>query len=310
MSKAIVLALIAMSVVLPPDSQAQLMCEPTNDPAEVEFLYDDLYNFLNALEKLSSTDDTAAILQTHYVDKASPGLAEFLRDNSVSVEDYVDVMRKKPNHYKSMVGLPEFLKAQEDEIREGLSRLQSKIPGATFLPVYYLAGLISGLHAEPSGYGLLLAFGNPGRNARSLVNTVVHETVHVQQFFTVGLDAYLSIYHGSGNLLAFAIREGVAEFLAGEFTGYISNSEARKYYLEHEGELIARFKLEMYNTTAGDWMWSKPKDPDQPQQVGYVLGSMIIKAFYDSAVDKSLAIKDILSITDYPAFYKKSGFGI
>jgi hypothetical protein len=291
------------------ESRAQLMCEPTRNPAEVKFVYDDLKNFIYAMELLENSTDSVAIIREQYIDKASAGLGEFIRENDVKAVDYVDLIRKKPGHYESLQGMPEFLEAQEENIRINLSKLQSKIPGATFLPVYYLVGFYSGLHAEPSPYGLLLAFGNPGRHPKNLSNTVVHETVHVQQALTVGLEEYQSIYGPKRSLLALAIREGVARFLTELITGHNSNQEAYEYYLQHESELITRFQREMNDSSAGDWMWAKPKNPEQPQQIGYVLGSLIVRAFYEKAADKNQAIGEILSVTDYDAFLGESNFG-
>lgn len=303
-----VMALGALYLVAS-ECHAQLMCEPTKDPAEVEFIYDDLEHFIIALDKLGHETDSAAVIQKTYIENASAGLREYIGEKNVTAEDYLDLIRKKPVHYLSLLGFPEFLEAHENDVRASLSKMQSIIPGSVFLPVYYLVGFYGGLSAEPSPYGLLLAFGNPDREPDALTSTVVHETVHVQQALTVGMEEYFSIFGPKKSLLAFTLREGVAVFLTDMITDQQSHREALEYYLEHEDELIARFKREMNDSSAGDWMWKKPKNPDQPPHIGYVLGSMIVKAYYDNAGDKSQAVLDILAITDYPAFYEKSGYG-
>lgn len=291
------------------EARAQALSETTGNPAEVKFYYEDLKNFLQTMDKLKHSSDSVGIIQENYIDKASAGLKEFIRENGVDAEDYVKVMRKRPDHYESLIGMPEFLASHEEDVRAGLTKLQAKIPEAVFLPIYYLVGFYSGLHAEPSPYGLLLAFGSPGKEPESVVNTVVHETVHVQQAMAVGLEEYHSIYDTKRSLLAFAIREGVATFLTQLITGRKNKHEPFEYYVEHEKELIEKFKKEMNDSSAGDWMWAKPKNPEQPHQVGYVLGSMIVKAYYERTADKDQAVKDILSIVDYADFYEKSGFG-
>ena len=55
-------------------------------------------------------------------------------------------------------------------------------------------------------------------------------------------------------------------------------------------------------------MWSTPSAPGQPRDVAYVLGSRIVEAYYAEARDKKVAVKEILSVTDYPGFLKTSRY--
>ena len=302
------LTFVVALTMISTQATAQLQFKLVTSVDEVVFHYADLENFIEAMRAFAGQSDTTAIIQAYYLDRASPGLQEFIRENKVKAEDYLQLMRRNPSHYGSLTGLPERLKSFEEDIREDLSRLQSLIPGLAFLPVYYVVGFYGGLHAEPSLRGLLLAYGNPGESPHSPGNTVVHETVHAQQALTVGLEEYQSIYSNKKTLLSLAIREGTARFLTELSTGQVENQQAYEYFMRHREELMMKFKREMYDSSAGDWMWAKPKNSEQPQQVGYVLGSMIVKAYYDKAIDKSLAISEILSVTDYQAFYELSGF--
>ncbi|MDX1741646.1 MAG: hypothetical protein R3178_10145, partial [Rhodothermales bacterium] len=78
---------------------------------------------------------------------------------------------------------------------------------------------------------------------------------------------------------------------------------------EREAELWGRFKSEMMGQETGDWMWSQPADPEQPPHIAYYLGARIVKSYYDRAADKAEAVRQILSVTDYPAFLAASGYG-
>lgn len=302
--------LVLMSIALTQTSVwGQLKCQPVTNPVDVKFSYVDLENFIEALNKLKTDPDSTGVIQELYVNRASEGLLEFLRENEVEATDYVKLMRKYPQRFNHLEKLPFFLNSEESKIKETLLRMSETIAEPVFLPVYYMVGFYDGLHGEPSPYGILLAYGDSGENPRSPANTIVHEMVHVQQALTVGLEEYQSVYSTKRSLLSLAIREGTARFLTELITGEISNKQAYDYYIKHEKKLISKFLKERNDTTAGEWMWSKPSDPDQPQQVGYVLGSMIIKSYYDKADNKNLAIAKILSVTDYRAFFEESGFG-
>ena len=56
------------------------------------------------------------------------------------------------------------------------------------------------------------------------------------------------------------------------------------------------------------WMWSTPDDPAVPRDLAYILESRIVKAYYDNADDKRRAVREILAVTDYPAFLDNSRY--
>jgi hypothetical protein len=88
----------------------------------------------------------------------------------------------------------------------------------------------------------------------------------------------------------------------------MTQEHARGFVLENEAALWERFTPEMLGTDDGDWMWATPQDQAQPPRVGYVMGALITQAYYEIANDKAQAIRDILSVTDYPAFLERSGY--
>jgi hypothetical protein len=54
-------------------------------------------------------------------------------------------------------------------------------------------------------------------------------------------------------------------------------------------------------------MWQKPADPDQPSHIAYVIGARIVESYYRRVPEKEEAVAEILSVTDYPAFFEQSG---
>jgi hypothetical protein len=291
------------------DVQAQLKCEVTNDPDKVELIYDDLHNFIGAMEMMDKESNPETVFQREYLDKASPGLKEYLRANKYEAKHFVEEIRKKMAQYSGLRGLPKALASLENEIRKAFRGLTKVIPNTVFMPVYYFVGIRGGgLHAEPSEYGLLIAIAELDEDLPGVKLVLVHETVHVQQALTVGLEEYQSIYGPKMSLLAVSLREGVAQFLTFLSTGERTKEEAYEYFAKNEKEVWERFKAEMNERLPGDWMWEKPKKPEQPRDLGYIIGDRIVEAFYNRAEDKEKAIQDILSITDYQEFFKKSGY--
>ncbi|NIO49345.1 MAG: hypothetical protein GTN73_07930 [Candidatus Aminicenantes bacterium] len=291
------------------DGQAQLKCKVTNDPAKVELIYDDLHNFIRAMEMLGKESNPETIFQREYLDKASPGLKEYVSANKYEAKHFVEEIRKKMAQYSGLRDLPKALVAQENAIRKAFKGLTKVIPNTVFMPVYYFVGIRGGgLHAEPSEYGLLIAIAELDEDLPGVKLVLVHETVHVQQALAVGLEEYQSIYGPKMSLLAVSLREGVAQFLTFLSTGERTKEEAYEYFDKNEREVWERFMAEMNEHLPGDWMWTKPKKSEQPRDLGYIIGDRIVEAFYNEAEDKEKAIIDILSITDYQEFFKKSGY--
>ncbi len=64
----------------------------------------------------------------------------------------------------------------------------------------------------------------------------------------------------------------------------------------------------MNNQHPGDWMFATPRDPDQPIDLGYAMGARMVETFYIAAADKAEAVQEIISITDFQDFMRKSGY--
>lgn len=302
----LVVALLSSASVAYP----QLELDVTDDPAKVKFHYDDLHNFLKAFQKINGGADLAETLKTEYLDKASPALKNYMEDKDFELKDFVDRFDSYKEAYATLPEAPAQLAAQEENIRADLANMKKILPKAVFLPVYYLVGITGGLHAEPSEVGIRLAISrlrSPERLGKLSV-LVVHETVHVQQFLAIGMNEYHRIYEDKQSLLAVSVREGVAEYLTYLTTGEYSKQDVFDYIKKDEKNIWKRFESEMRNREFGDWLFAAPKDPDQPRDVGYVMGALIVESYYKNAADKGKALEEILKITDYEGFLAKSRY--
>ncbi len=306
--RAITLCLAA--VLTWPAVYPQAGLDVTTDPAQVKFYYDDLHNFLEAFRKINEGADLKQTLKTEYLDKASPGLKNFLQDKEYGLDDFVSRFEKNKQSYATLTEAPKQLAGQEASIRMALTGMKKVLPDSAFLPIYYIVGLGSGMFAEPSEVGIRMAMtrlADPDHLSR-LKLTVVHETVHIQQYMAIGPEEYHRIYEDKQSLLAVSIREGVAEFLTSLITGEFSKKEVHDYIKKDEKRIWERFQAEMNNREFGDWLFAAPKDPNQPRDLGYIMGALIVESYYENASDKKKALAEILKITDYQAFLAKSRY--
>lgn len=293
------------------EAQQRLTENVTTDPFEAEFVHADVENFIRAFGLLASESDTVAILEEEYLALASPGLSMFIQKYDLTSERLLKAIRKHPEKYAGLDAILAALTENEPAFKATYAQLADMIPGAVFPPTYFLVAGHRGI-GSGSTEGPLISVEkkSPESIASDLPATLVHEMVHMEQLAALGED-YFAIFSGEERtLLATSVREGVATWFSERITGGSHHKNlARDYLLAHEDELWARFQSEMLGHDMGDWLWKKPTDPGQPQDVGYALGARIAEAYYANAEDKELAVWEILAIRDYPAFVEKSGYG-
>ena len=287
---------------------AQLASSPS-DPEEAKIVYDDVKNFAIAFKMLESNSDTIEVLQKHYIDKGTPGLKIFIKKYGLTAPKLAAKIGKYPEDYAAVGEKMKWLQSVEPSIRKYFTKFKVFIPTAVYPPTYYLIGLRRGI-GSGSTEGQLITIEKKAVDTVDIgiEGHIIHELTHLNQLHAIGsLDKYLAIYNDEKSLLAISIREGVAEFFAELVTGEGKN-EARSYLLKHEMEIWQRFENDMYGNDTKDWVWSKPKYLDQPQDIGYVVGARIVEYFYKHSKDLEKAVDEILSITDYKAFLKKSRY--
>lgn len=279
----------------------------TGNPDKAPFVYDDIHNFVTAFDQLTEGVDSLSILQTQYLDKGTPGLDVYVEKYSLTAQMLVKAIQKRPKAYSELHKIPEILNAYSVEGRKAYSELKKFIPDIAYPPTYFLIGAYRGIGSS-SAEGSLLSVESWPVPIKGRTTMLVHELVHFQQARTVGVEKYVALYGAEKNLLGLCLREGTAEFFSWLVLGEITQTDALEYTLKNEMKLWGQFRKEMHGSETGDWIWTKPSDPELPGFVGYTIGFRIVKAYYQNAVDKQQALREILSETDYPSFLEKSGY--
>jgi uncharacterized protein YjaZ len=132
--------------------------------------------------------------------------------------------------------------------------------------------------------------------ADELPQVAAHELIHYQQT-------------GEGNtLLAQCLHEGSADFVGELISGGQINARLREYGDAHEADLWREFSQVMNKNNASQWLYQGDKSKDRPADLGYYMGYRIAEAYYQRAADKKQAIRDILTVHDFPAFLQESHY--
>jgi uncharacterized protein YjaZ len=120
----------------------------------------------------------------------------------------------------------------------------------------------------------------------SLDLLIVHEVVHTQQ------------KGERRTLLAQAVYEGVADFMAEQVTGRLPNLPYVAYGPANDAAIRAAFRRDMAGEEFGGWLYNSTDNPFGTRDVGYYVGYAIAARYHAAAADKRAALRTMIEL-DY-----------
>lgn len=285
-----------------------------NSPGDARLFTVDIDHFWEAYDAMSDGDSLGA-LETLYLDRATPGLDDFVRARIGSAGELLSAIDAYPRYYASLRGPTAGVAAMQPAIRASFQKLEDLYADAHFPDVYFVIGRLSsggttseaGLLIGADMYGLTDATPMDELNdwlrqvlkpAAEIPHIVAHELVHFQQ---------PSIPQDRRTLLAACVREGSADFVAELISGRHINAHVHEYCLPREAELWAEFETAMNGSDYSGWLYGGQPE-GRPADIGYFIGYRIAQAYYGRSEDKTAALRDILLVEDFPAFLEASGY--
>lgn len=283
------------------------------DPAAAKIVTSDIDLFWKAFDK-AKPDNDLIVYRDEYLKKGSVGLREFTRLRIGSSCGLVNSIGASPKYYAALREPSLKVASFENRIRANFRKLREIYPAAVFPDVYFVIGRMNS-GGTLSDKGLLIGVDMYGKNDgsptdelsdwhRAVVGSierlpfiVAHELVHYEQKNAA-----------DDSLLARALGEGVADFIAELTAGDTINPHLHKYGNPIEKELWLEFKKEMTGTETGNWLYQGDKAKEKPADLGYYMGYKIAESYYKNAADKKQAVKDILEIKDFPKFLAASRY--
>lgn len=276
-------------------------------PEKAQLICSDVELFVAAQSMMGLGADMAAILQVHYLDSGSPGLAEFLTRHPMSASQMAAAMEKHPEEYARIPQWLETIETLRAAYVTQLANYKTVIPDAMFPPTYLLVGDFKGT-AQASRTGQLVTITRTLDRPEVLLNIMLHELTHFQQARKMGFQRYVGVYAQKDNMLALILREGGAEFVTHLVTGRISQTKGLAYLEVREQELKERFREDLARQDAKFWLWESLDQDKIPSLLGYVMGFKICQAYYEAASDKSAALDAILRMDNPAEFLAQSGY--
>jgi Predicted Zn-dependent protease (DUF2268) len=303
---------------------APTLPDAATDPAAAEIVASDLTNFWAAYDQ-GGAGGSASVFQREYLDKASPGLKDFVARRSVTAQSLAAMVTTYRKYFAAirarnlqLVGNGAVI----ERARAGFRKIKELYPASVFPPVTLLIGRFSTGGTTSAG-GMLIGsefysigpetpldeLGAFQRNnvmsPDSLHLIIAHEHVHILQAY-----APSSIFqHESKTLLEQSLLEGSADFIGSLVSGGNINARLWTWALPREGALWKEFSAEMNGLDVSRWLYNRLSGTtERPGDLGYFIGYRIAESYYARAADKSAAIREIIQIADSNDFLTKSGY--
>ena len=225
-------------------------------------------------------------------------------------------IRGHDHHAKYYAGIRSntmLIESQKPMMMTSFARFKDIYPQAKFPPVYFVIGnFTSGGTVSPNG--LLIGVEQKSKSPdvpldelslwekniitpiNDLPYVIAHELIHYNQELP-----------SDTTLLAASLREGMCDFIGELISGKTSNERLHIWAKGKEKLIWNDFKKEMWLNRRQNWIGNAMQETaDRPADLGYWVGYMICKAYYDHAQDKKQAVSEILNIKNCRKFYNQS----
>jgi len=266
----------------------------------------DIDNFWKAYDSCQTTTDSLKqlhFIQTLYVDKGTEGLRAFMEARDYTTDLWVSLIRKYPRFWKSIRPNTLTVQSKAKEIEQSISKLKKLYPELKEAKMYFtIGGLRSGgtTMTDMVLIGAEIATGDAttdvsefpnkwlegvfkSQQSDNIVPLNIHEYVHTQQIGE------------TQNLLGQAIKEGACVFVTEIVMGKPLQNNYLVYGRQHEAELKELFKLDMFTPVYSNWLYNG-STARTAADLGYFMGYVICKAYFNNSPDKKKAVKNIIEL--------------
>ncbi len=288
----------------------------------------DIDRFWNAYDQIVLTNDTLEqyrILEREYIEQGTKGLGLLMEKRGYTAKTFIDAINKYPKFWESVRQNTLQHKCYSEEIGNNIEALKELYSDLKPAQVFFTIGALMTAGQEHKGHVLIgaelamadsntvvdeiepfwlrenLALFFESNPIDDLVLLNVHEYVHTQQ----GDYGY--------DLLSMCVFEGVAEFISTLAAKRPSACPAIAYGQKYSFEVKSRFEKEMFSPHWNDWLYNDTNNEFEIRDLGYYVGYAICENYYNQAIDKKKAIKEMIELrcdrkSELEVFVDKSGY--
>ncbi len=273
-------------------------------------------------EEAKANPDSAKQYLKNYILLGPPEIRDYYAIRYYNLENmFGQMINGSPKYYSY---LKEYLKKQSvDGLKQqtelAMQTFKTLYPNAVFPKVYMVPGLLNS-GGTASEMGLFIGGDMYGRSdgmpvielndwqkeaimeMKMLPQLIIHELMHFQQNYGDKVNRDKVLYK--------IIEEGVCDFLVELSTGIPIQSAQLDYLNSPENfELITiDLQQELFSEDLSNWLYNGGSIEDRPHDLGYALGYLISKSYYQNAVNKKEALENLLTTNDMRSILEASDY--
>ncbi|WP_369040539.1 DUF2268 domain-containing putative Zn-dependent protease [Stenotrophomonas maltophilia] len=302
-----------------------LPCTALAAPSQV--MTEDIARFWTTYDAVRAEPDAerrVALVQQRYIDPGSPGLHALMQVRHYTAREYAEAMQAWPRFWTSVRPLTANARQASATLEQDLAAFRRLYPALRPASITYAVGVLRTGGTTLGNQVLIgaeMALGDASVDVselpeplRSRLRTFydshpgannaqnnLHEYVHTQQRET------------TGSLAQYAVREGVAEYVAERLSGRRPALPLYTYGPAHEAGIRRRFVAEMDGDILDNWLYNSARNPFGVSDVGYYAGYRIAQEYMRRQADAQAGIARMIEL-DYDdpgavrAFIEASGW--
>lgn len=280
---------------------------PHSPAAGIEIQTEDVTRFYKIYDAAGGYP-TIEQLQQGYLDPGTEGLHHLMKVRNVTAERIAQAIATQPGLYTGAKACMAALPRVRERLHVTFGKLVALYPEAQKPPVTIVVGRGRPLAISGPGDGVQIGleaicspvgrFLNPNIDDR-FVHVIAHEYIHSQQNVKLSNDEHPTVLQRS-------LLEGTAEFMGEMTSGDVAYGAFRVSTKRREKEIESKFVADMDKTDLSDWLDNTTAD--KLGDLGYWVGYRIVKSYYQHALDKHVAVREIIQMNDPHAFLDKSGW--
>ena len=287
-----------------------LPCSVPAAPSQV--VTDDIGRFWATYDAVRAEPDVerqVALVQQRYIDPGSPGLHALMQVRHYTAREYAEAIQAWPHFWASVRPLTANAQQASATLERDLAAFRELYPALRPATITYAVGVLrtgGTTLGDKVLIGAEMALGDERVDVSELPEPMrsrlrifydsrpgannaqnnLHEYVHTQQHET------------TGNLAQYAVREGVAEYVAERISGRRPALPFYDYGATHEAEIRTRFIAEMDGDDLDNWLYNSARNPFGVSDVGYYAGYRIAQEYMRQQTDEGAAIARMIEL-DY-----------
>ncbi|MBQ1541484.1 MAG: hypothetical protein IIZ63_05740 [Caulobacteraceae bacterium] len=279
-------------------------------PAALTVVADDVDRFWTAYDAARATQDPAEQrerFQRLYIDPGTPGLRAFMQAKGYTAQSYVDAVRAYPRFWETARPRTARVKGLLPRLQPGLDRFRALYPALRPATVYFEIGALKSSGTTLDDKVLIGAEMATGDDGVDVSETPERLRVALTRYFAARPfdDIDVLVMHELTHtqergerrtLLAQALYEGVADFVAERTTGRLPALPYVAYGPAHADAIRTAFARDMMASDYGAWLYSNADNPFGVRDLGYYVGYAICEGYYRRAKDKREAVRAMIEL--------------